>query len=81
VRQIRGVIDEMLQGHWADLTPRVQAILMAHLLTDRIRSGELARFDTEFAQAWRLATDVLHSPELQGQLLSMEWPPRSRLAI
>ncbi|HUL25340.1 MAG TPA: BTAD domain-containing putative transcriptional regulator [Streptosporangiaceae bacterium] len=72
VRQIRGVIDEMLQRHRGDLTPRVQAILLAHLLTDRIRSGELARFDTEFAQAWRLATDVLHSPELQGQLLSVE---------
>jgi DNA-binding SARP family transcriptional activator/tetratricopeptide (TPR) repeat protein len=58
VPQIRGVIDEMLQGSRADLTPRVQAILLAHLLTDQIRSGKLARFDIEFAQAWRLATDV-----------------------
>ena len=35
---------------------------------ERIRFEELSRFDTEFEHAWRLATDVLHSPELQGQL-------------
>jgi hypothetical protein len=28
----------------------------------------LARFDTDFTSVWRLATDVLHSPELQAQL-------------
>jgi DNA-binding SARP family transcriptional activator len=72
LRQIRAVLDEMLTSHWTDLTPRVQAILLARLLTERIRSGQLARFDAEFAQAWRLATDVLHSPELQGQLRLVE---------
>jgi hypothetical protein len=70
--QLREVIDEMLTGHRADLTPRVQAIVLARRLTERIRSGELTRFDAEFAQAWRLATDVLHSPELQGQLRLVE---------
>jgi hypothetical protein len=58
----------MLTSHRAELTPRVQAILQTNSLTERIRFGEFARFDAEFAQAWRLATDMLHSPELQGQL-------------
>jgi DNA-binding SARP family transcriptional activator len=72
VPQIRAVIDEMLGGHQPKLTPRAETILRAKLLTERIRSGELARFDTEFSQVWRLATDVLHSPELQGQLRAAE---------
>jgi hypothetical protein len=66
--ELRAVIDNMLASHWAELTPRVQAILRATSLTERIRFGEFARFDTEYEQAWRLATDVLHSPELQAQL-------------
>ena len=72
VPQIRSVLDDMLTGHRADLHPRVRAILLARLLVERIRSWELTRFDTEFAQAWRLATDVLHSPEVQGQLRLVE---------
>jgi DNA-binding SARP family transcriptional activator/tetratricopeptide (TPR) repeat protein len=72
VRQIRAVIDEMLGGLQLRLTPRAETILRAFRLTERIRSGELARFDTEFPQVWRLATDVLHSPELQGQLRAVE---------
>jgi hypothetical protein len=72
VRQIRSVIDEMLGGHQPRLTPRTEAIVRTYLLTERIRSAELARFDTEFPQVWRLATDVLHSPELQGQLSGVE---------
>jgi len=55
----------MFQGSHPEFAPQVQAILLARLLTERIRSGELARFDAEFAGAWRLAADVLHSPELQ----------------
>jgi DNA-binding CsgD family transcriptional regulator len=50
----------------------VQAILLARLLAERIRSGELTRFDAEFADAWRLAADVLHSPELQIALRMVE---------
>jgi predicted ATPase/DNA-binding SARP family transcriptional activator/DNA-binding CsgD family transcriptional regulator len=72
VPQIRAVLDEMLQGSQGDLTPQVQAILLARLLAERIRSGELTRFDTEFAHAWRLAADVLHSPELQIALRMVE---------
>jgi hypothetical protein len=72
VRQIRAIIDEMLGGHQPRLTPRAEAIVRTYLLTERIRSAELARFDTEFPQVWRLATDVLHSPELQGQLRGVE---------
>ena len=66
--QMRAVIAEMLQGDQAKLTPLVETIVRANLLTERIRSGELARFDAEFPQVWQLATDVLHSPELQEQL-------------
>ena len=72
VPQIRAVIDEMLGGHQPRLTPRAETIVRAKLLTERIRSGELDRFDTEFPHVWRLATDVLHSPELQGQLRAVE---------
>ena len=68
LRQLRTVVDEMLTVHRPELSPRVQAILRIHLLTERIRFGELAQFDVEFAQAWRLATGVLHSAELQAQL-------------
>jgi hypothetical protein len=66
--ELRAVVDDMLASHWAELTPRVQAILRATSLTERIRFGDFARFDAEYGQAWRLATDVLHSPELQAQL-------------
>jgi len=72
VPQLRAILDEMLQGSHADLTPQVQAIMLARLLTERIRSGELTRFDAEFAHAWRLAADVLHSPELQMALRLVE---------
>ncbi len=70
--QYRAVLDEMLTGRSLDLTPQVQVILLTRLLVERIRSGELTRFDTEFAQAWRLATDVLHSPEAQLALRLVE---------
>src|SRR6516165_4982117 len=64
--------DEILQGSQGDLTPQVQTIMLARLLAERIRSGELTRFDAEFAHAWRLAADVLHSPELQIALRMVE---------
>ena len=66
--EMRTVLGEMLQGRRPDLTPWGQAILVCYQLEDRIRLGELGRFDAEFAQAWHLATDVLHSPALQAQL-------------
>jgi DNA-binding SARP family transcriptional activator len=66
--QLRTVVDDMRTHHWAELSPRVQAILQIHVLTEQIRFGELAQFDAEFARAWRLATDVLHSAEIQAQL-------------
>ena len=62
------VIAETLERHGSRLSPRAQALLHASLLTERIRFGQLTQFDAEFAQTWRLAADVLHSPELQGQL-------------
>jgi DNA-binding CsgD family transcriptional regulator len=69
---IHPVLDEMLQGDGPDFTPQMQAILVGYQLMDRIRLGELGQFDTEFERAWHLATDVLHSPELQAQLRCMQ---------
>jgi DNA-binding SARP family transcriptional activator len=68
----RAVLDEMIGGNHSDLSPLVQTILLARRLTDRIRLGELGKFDAEFDQAWRLAADALHSPELQVQLRMVE---------
>ena len=62
----RRLLDEM--DHRQELSLPVQALLQTNLLTERIRFGELARFDAEFPLVWRLATDALHSPELQAQL-------------
>jgi hypothetical protein len=72
VPQIRAAIDEMLAGHQPTLTPLVETIVRAYLLTERIRIGQLGEFDAEFPQVWRLATNVLHSAELQGQLRGVE---------
>src|SRR5215469_11056974 len=69
--EIRAVLGEMLRSGRPGFTPQMQAILAGYQLENRIRLGELGRFDTEFEQAWRLATDVLHSPELQAQLRCM----------
>ena len=52
----------------ADFGPDVEAVLRFNLLTERLRYGELARFDAELGRCRELATDVLHSPELEGQL-------------
>lgn len=65
--QHRSLLNEMLE-HQQDLTMAAQAMLRSNLLTECIETGELGRFDTDFPQVWRLATDVLHSPELQAQL-------------
>jgi tetratricopeptide (TPR) repeat protein len=68
LQERRELLDEMATDHQHDLTLPVQALLQTNLLTERIRFGELARFDAEFPSVWRLATDVMHSPELQAQL-------------
>jgi DNA-binding CsgD family transcriptional regulator len=68
----RAVLDEMLTERWSDLTPRAQGVVVGNQLNDRLRFGDLAGFDAGFEQAWHLATDVLHSPELQGQLGIMQ---------
>jgi hypothetical protein len=68
----RAVLDEMLTDRWRDLTPLAQGVVAGNQLHERLRFGDLARFDAEFEEAWHLATDVLHSPELQGQLGIMQ---------
>jgi DNA-binding SARP family transcriptional activator len=67
VAEGRQLMDEMLAAGDRISVP-VQALIRANLLTERIRSAELARFDAEFPAAWRLAADELRSPELRGQL-------------
>ncbi len=63
----RAVLDDALAGRYGPLAPLATALLRATLLTERIRSAELARFDAEFPEAWRLATE-LRTPELLAQL-------------
>ena len=76
--KIRAVLDEMLRVRLPDLTPLGQVRLLGYQLEDRIRLGELGRFDTEFTQAWHLATDVLHSPEAQVAAALLSSMPLSR---
>ena len=68
----RAVLDEMLGDRRPELTPWALGVVVGNRLNDRLRFGDLAGFDAEFEQAWHLATDVLHSPELQGQLGIMQ---------
>lgn len=41
----RAILDEALAGQLGPLTPLVTALLQVHMLTERIRFAELARFD------------------------------------
>jgi DNA-binding SARP family transcriptional activator len=67
VPDVPAVYGPLLSGE-PRLAPRAEAMVRASLLTERIRHGELALFDSEFPEVWRLAADVLRSPELAGQL-------------
>jgi DNA-binding SARP family transcriptional activator len=66
------VIEEFLARPELGLGPDVHGILRTNLLTERLRYGELALFDSELPRAWELATEVLHSVELQAQLYLFE---------
>lgn len=67
------LIGELLdQQPTLGLPPDVEAVLRGHLLTERLRAGDMAAFDSELARVWDLATDVLHSVELQAQLHFIE---------
>lgn len=70
LRDRRQLLDELLSEGAVELTPMVQAVLHAHRLTEHLRYGDLAAFDREYTQTWRLAVNVLGSPELQSQLLA-----------
>ena len=49
-----------------------EAVVRTNLLTERLRYGNMAAFDGELPGVRHLATDVLHSRELEGQLLLLE---------
>ena len=66
----RELLDELLGHPPAELTPMVQAVLHAHRLTEHLRFGDLPAFDVEYGTTWRMAAEVLRSPELQSQLLA-----------
>src|SRR5262249_5525416 len=63
------VIEEILRRPGVQLAPDVEAVVRLNLLTERLRYGELTRFDAELARVQELASDVLHSSEMQAQLL------------
>ena len=68
----KAVIEEFLSKPELGLGPDIEAVLRFNLLTERLRYGELARFDAELGRCRELATDILHSPELEAQLLMAE---------
>jgi DNA-binding SARP family transcriptional activator len=66
------VIEEFLGRPELGLGADVEAVLRVHLLTERLRYGELARFDAELGRCRELASDVLHSTELEAQVALVE---------
>ena len=66
------VIEELLNDPRWKLGADIEAVLRTNLLTERLRSGDVAVFDAEIARVRELATDVLHSTELESQLHFME---------
>jgi DNA-binding SARP family transcriptional activator len=66
------VIEEFLGRPELGLGADVEAVLRVHLLTERLRYGELARFDAELSRCRELASDVLHSTELEAQVALVE---------
>jgi tetratricopeptide (TPR) repeat protein len=66
------VIEEFLGRPELGLGADVEAVLRVHLLTERLRYGELALFDSELGRCRELACDVLHSKELEAQVALVE---------
>jgi DNA-binding SARP family transcriptional activator len=66
------VIEEFLARPELGLGADVEAVLRLQLLTERLRYGEMARFDAELGRCRELARDVLHSTELEAQVALVE---------
>ena len=68
------LMEELLAGDLPGgaLGPDAEAVIRTNLLTERLRFGDPATFDAELPVVRELATDVLHSRVLQGQLLLVE---------
>ena len=68
------VMEELLNHDQRDgmLGPDAEAVIRTNLLTERLRYADLSAFDADLPVVRALATDVLHSRELQGQLLLLE---------
>jgi tetratricopeptide (TPR) repeat protein len=66
------VIEEFLARPELGLGADVEAVLRLQLLTERLRYGEMARFDAELVRCRELARDVLHSTELEAQVALVE---------
>jgi hypothetical protein len=63
------VIEEFLRKPEVGLGPDVEAVLRLNLLTERLRYAVLTRFDAELGRVQELASDVLHSSEMEAQLM------------
>jgi DNA-binding SARP family transcriptional activator len=50
------------------LDTEAEAVVRYELLIERLRHVQLGLFDAEFPRCWALATDLLHSVELERQL-------------
>jgi DNA-binding SARP family transcriptional activator len=66
------VIEEFLGRPELGLGADAEAVLRLQLLTERLRFGEMARFDAELGRCRELASDVLHSTELEAQVALVE---------
>ena len=67
-REERVLLHALLDDGGLRFAPEVEAVLRTNLLTERLRFGDLATFDTELGRMKDFADDVLHSTELLGQL-------------
>ena len=68
LHQLKETIEGLLADATLELEADVEAVLRTNLLTERLRAGDLATFDAELNRVKDLATEVLHSTELQGAL-------------
>lgn len=68
VGERRAAIDGLLGTPGLLLGPEAEATVRCELLIERLRHAQLGLFDAEFPRCWALATEMLHSVELQRQL-------------
>jgi hypothetical protein len=68
VAERQAVIEQLLESAELVLSAEAEAMVRIEALIERLRHGQLDLFDAEFSRCWALATEVLHSVELEAQL-------------